>query len=80
MVSKSFALPYILPPGLTVLAMTLVLFSHWLRTNLSWLVVANASEADARLSVYCVCLCIVFFHSFTHSGTVLVRIGQVMLQ
>ena len=42
--------------------------------------VANATEADARLSMYCVCLCIVFFHSFIHSGTVLVRIGQVMLQ
>ena len=56
MVSKSFTLPYSLSPGLPVLAMALVLFLHRLRTNLSWLVVANATEAAVRLSksMYCV--------------------------
>lgn len=75
MVSKSFTLPYSLPPGLPVLAMALVLFSHWLRTNLSWLVVANATETAARLSktMYIV---LSFIYPFR---PVLVRIGQVML-
>ena len=64
-VSKTFLSPCILPSGLIVLALTLVLLSYWLWTNLSW--VSGSwyqrgvlPDSAGYLTVYCI-------HSFIHS-------------